>query len=97
MPIRSIDYQTMIPKVSEVQKIRHAEMQNPQTNSAINLQKEQEQNARNLKRVNETKKAFEGKIKRDNPKKQQQSSKDQDEENKKKQKDKKQSIDIRIW
>ncbi|MDF2893018.1 MAG: hypothetical protein K0R80_3385 [Clostridia bacterium] len=95
MPIRSIDYQTMIPKAPEVQKIKHAEMQNPQNNNAINMHKEQQQNEKNLKKVNETKKAFEGKIKRDNPKKQQQDSKDQEEENKKKH-DKKQSIDIRI-
>jgi hypothetical protein len=85
----------MIPKAPEVQKIKHAEMQNPQNNNAINMHKEQQQNEKNLKKVNETKKAFEGKIKRDNPKKQQQDSKDQEEENKKKH-DKKQSIDIRI-
>ncbi|HYE12590.1 MAG TPA: hypothetical protein VEF53_20680 [Patescibacteria group bacterium] len=95
MPIRSIDYQTMIPKAPEVQKIKHAEMQNPQNNNAINMHQEQQQNERNLKKVNETKKAFEGKIKRDNPKKQQQNSKDQEEENEK-QHNKKKSIDIRI-
>lgn len=96
MPIRSIDYQTTITKVSELQKIRHAEMQNPQNNNAINMKKEQEENAKNLRKVNETKKAFEGKIKRDNPKKQQSNSSEQDEKEKKKQKDKRQSIDIRI-
>lgn len=96
MPIRSVDYQTIIPKVSEVQKIKHAELQTPQNNDAINIKKEQEQNERNLRKVNETKKAMEGKIKRDNPKKEQQSGKDEEEQDKKKQKDKKQSIDIRI-
>lgn len=96
MPIRSIDYQTIIPKATEVQKIKHAESQNPQNNNAINIKKEQEQNEKNLRKVNETKKAFEGKIKRDNPKKQQQNSKDDDEQAHKKQSDKKQSIDIRI-
>jgi hypothetical protein len=96
MPIRSVDYQIMIPKASEVQKIRHTELMNPQNNNAINIKKEQEENAKNLKKVNETKKAFEGKIKRDNSKKEQQNGKDKDEEAKKKQKDKRQSIDIRI-
>jgi len=96
MPIRSIDYQTMIPKASEVQKIKHAELLTPQNNDAINMHKDQEQNARNLRKVNETKKAFEGKIKRDTPKKQQKNSKDQDEQEKKREKEKKQSIDIRI-
>ena len=96
MPIRSIDYQIMIPKASEVQKIKHIELMNPQNNNAINIKKEQEDNAKNLKKVNETKKAFEGKIKRDTPKKQQQRGKEDDEEEKKKQKDKRQSIDIRI-
>lgn len=96
MPIRSIDYQTIIPKASEVQKIKHAELQTPQNNNAINMKKDQEQNARNLKKVNETKKAFEAKIKKDNPKKGQNNSKDQDEQDKKKDKDKMKSIDIRI-
>ena len=99
MSIRPIDYQTMIPKASEVQKIRHAELLTPQNNDATNIQKNQEQIARNLRRVNETKKAFEGKINRDDPKKQQNNKEqdEQDERDKKKQKDqKKQSIDIRI-
>lgn len=97
MPIRSIDYQTIIPKAPEVQKIKHAETQNQQNNSAINMHKQQEQNERNLKKVNETKKAFEGKIKRDNPKKQQKNSSDQNEEQEnKKKKEQRQSIDIRV-
>lgn len=96
MPIRSIDYQTLIPKASEVQKIKHAELQNPQNNNAINMQKQQEQNERQLKKVNETKKAFEGKIKRDNPKKQNNGGNQEDEQEKKDKKEKKQSIDIRI-
>lgn len=96
MPIRSIDYQTMIPKASEVQKIKHAELLTPQNNDAINMHKEQEQYARNLRKVNETKKALGGKIKRDNPRKQQKNNEDQDEQEKKRDKEKKQSIDIRI-
>ena len=96
MPIRSIDYQTLIPKTPEVQKLKQAEMQNPQNNNAINMHKDQEQNDKNLKKVNETKKAFEGKIKRDTPNKQQGNNSDPEEQEKKKQKDKKRSIDIRI-
>lgn len=97
MPIRSIDYQVMIPKTSEVQKIKHAEMQNPQNNDNINIHKQQEQNERNLKKVNETKKAFESKIKRDQQKKQQNNSNQEEEQknNKNKKKDR-QTIDIRI-
>lgn len=97
MPIRSIDYQTMIPKAPEVQKLKHIEEHIPQNNNNINLHKQQEQNEKQLKKVNETKKAFEGKIRRDNPKKQQGNGQEQDEEEQKKKKQtKKQSIDIRI-
>ena len=96
MPIRSIDYQTLIPKTPEVQKLKQAEMQNPKNNNAISMHKEQEQNEKNLKKVNDTKKTFEAEIKRDNPKKQQNNSKDQEEQENKKQRDKKQSIDLRI-
>ncbi|MDF2841532.1 MAG: hypothetical protein K0Q99_2304 [Clostridia bacterium] len=97
MPIRSIDYQTIIPKASEVQKMKHAESQNPQNHDSINMQKQQQQYAKDLKKVNETKKAFEGKIKRDNPRKQQGNGKDQDsEQQKKKKQENNQSIDVRI-
>lgn len=95
MSIRSIDYQTIIPKAPEVQKIKHAESQNPQNNSAINMHKQQEQNQKDLKRVNDVKKTYDGKINRDNPQKEQKQNKDDDEQEKKKQKNK-QSIDIRI-
>lgn len=96
MPIRSIDYQTLIPKASEVQKIKHAELLNPHNHDAINMQKQKEQNDKQLKKVNETKKAFEGKIKRDNPQKQNNKGSQEDEQEKKDRKEKKQSIDIRI-
>ena len=95
MPIRSIDFQTIIPKAPEVQKIKHMEEHNPQNNNLINMHKQQEQNEKELKKVNAAKKAFEGKIKRETPGKQQNSGKEQEEENKKDKK-KKQSIDIRI-
>jgi FtsZ-interacting cell division protein ZipA len=95
--IRSIDYQTIIPKAPEVQKSKHIETQNPQNNQMINMQKQQEQSLNNLKKVNETKKPYEGKIKRDNPKsKQQQQKKEDEEEQKKNKQNKKQSIDIRV-
>jgi hypothetical protein len=96
MPIRSIDYQIMIPKTTEVQKIKHAEMQNPDNNNNINMHKQQEQNERSLKKVNETKKAYESKIKRDQPKKQQKGNDQEEEQNKKKKKEDKPTIDIRI-
>jgi len=95
MPIRSIDFQTIIPKAPEIQKIKHMEEHNPQNNNLINMHKQQEQNDKELKKVNAAKKAVEGKIKRDNPSKQQHSGKEQ-EEDQKKEKKKKQSIDIRI-
>lgn len=96
MPIRSIDYQTIIPKAPEIQKIKHMEEHNPQNNNAINMHKQQEQNDKDLKKVNAAKKAFEGKIRRDQNKKQQGNDKDQEDEKDKKDKKKKQSIDIRI-
>lgn len=97
MPIRSIDFQTIIPKAPEVQKLKHMEEINPQNNNAINIHKQQEQNSKELKKVNETKKTFDGKIKRDNPRKQQSDDRNQDDQDEdKKKKNKKQSIDIKI-
>lgn len=95
MGIRSIDYQTIIPKAPEVQKIKHNEAQNPANNQNINMHKQQEQNQSNLQKVNETKKPYEGKIKRDNPRSKQQKQEKDDDEQKKKQK-KNQTIDVRV-
>jgi hypothetical protein len=60
------------------------------------MHKQQEQNERSLKKVNETKKAYESKIKRDQPKKQQKGNDQEEEQNKKKKKEDKPTIDIRI-
>jgi hypothetical protein len=61
------------------------------------MQKQQEQNQRTLRKVNETKKAFESKIKKDQPRKQQKDNQQEAEEQNKKNKQKdKPTIDIRI-
>ncbi|MGB7606554.1 MAG: hypothetical protein WBL93_13875 [Lutisporaceae bacterium] len=98
MPIRSIDYQVIIPKATEVQKIKQTEIQNPQNNNNIGMHKQQEQNERDLKKVNDTKKAYKSRIKKDGSNKQQ-GKENQNEEEQKDKKDKqndKPSIDIRI-
>jgi len=98
MPIRSIDYQMIIPKATEVQKIKQTEVMNPQINSNISMHKQQEQNERNLKKVNDASKAYKSKIKKDGSNKQQ----GKEEQNEEEQKDKKGKqhdkpcIDIRI-
>lgn len=104
MPIRSIDLQTMIPKLPEVQKARSVEAETPQNNSNINLHKEQVQNEKNLKQVYKKDKTSGTRINRDQGKgKQQQEQKEKDdEEDRQKEKEKggmprpKTKIDIRI-
>ena len=62
MSIRPIDFQIMIPKSQEVQKIKQNEIDNHKTNAQINIQKESEHQSELLKQVNETDKPFESKI-----------------------------------
>lgn len=84
MSIRSIDFQILIPKSQEVQKIKHTEVENQKTNAQINIQKDAENENKSLKQVNKSDKLHELTIYRDGQK---QKSK----ENNKGRKNKKQS------
>lgn len=76
MSIRSIDFQTIIPKSPEVQKIKNIEHESARNNLNINIHKSQEQNDRKLKQVNENEKTYKSKIDRD--KEREKSQKDND-------------------
>lgn len=102
MPIRPVDLQTMLPKIPEVQKAKSVEAENLRNNMNINLHKEQQQNEKNLKQVNETKKPYQARINKDEEKKNRKEKKKKDdgqaEEDTQRKPDekRKKSIDIRI-
>lgn len=68
MSIRSVDFQTMIPKTPEVQRIKHAEMENEKINAQINIQKDAEKHNQSLKQVNKSDKLHESRINKDDKK-----------------------------
>lgn len=65
MSIRSIDFQTLIPKTPEVQRIKHAEIENEKINAQINIQKDVEKHNKSLKKVNKSDKLYESRINKD--------------------------------
>lgn len=65
MSIRSVDFQTLIPKTPEVQKIKHSEIENEKINAQISIQKDAEKYNKSLKQVNKSDKLYESKINKD--------------------------------
>lgn len=82
MPIRSIDLQTLIPKMPEVQKVKSVEAETPGNNINISIHKDQEQMEKNLKQVNKKERPSDIRINNDREKKKQgQDEKDKEEKN----------------
>ena len=46
MSIRSVDFQVLIPKAPEVQKLKHMEMENYKINQQINIMQDSTKNQR---------------------------------------------------
>ena len=65
MSIRSIDFQILIPKAQEVQKIKHTEIENQKANAQISIQKDIENQNKSLKQVNKSDKLHESRIYKD--------------------------------
>ena len=68
MSIRSVDFQTMIPKTPEVQRIKHAEIENEKINAQINIQKDAEKYNQSLKQVNKSDRLHESRVDKDGKK-----------------------------
>ena len=100
MPIRSIDFQVLIPKTSEVQKIKYIENENQKINQQINIIKDSADRTKELKKVKKTDRAYESRIDKDGKNGKPKSDGDGcDKENEKKKKNKyirESKIDIRI-
>ena len=76
MSIRSVDFQTIIPKTPEVQRIKHAETENEKINAQINIHKDAEIHNKSLKQVNKSDKPHEARINKDDKKQKSQGNKD---------------------
>lgn len=98
MPIRSVDLQVLLPKIPEIQKIKHAENENYKINQQINIIQDSLKRTEDLKRINKSDKAYKVTINKDGKnnrgKNQEKSQKDKD--NKEKECYKGKKIDIKI-
>ncbi|MPN57459.1 hypothetical protein SDC9_205153 [bioreactor metagenome] len=68
MSIRTIDFQTIIPKSPEIQKIKNAENETQRNNLNIDIHKNQEQSDKKLKQVNGSQESYKTRIKDENDK-----------------------------
>lgn len=65
MSIRSIDFQILIPKTTEIHKIKHIENENPKINQQINVLQESNKKNKELKQVNKTDRAYKSRVDKD--------------------------------
>ena len=84
MSIRSVDFQVLIPKAPEVQKLKHMEMENYKINQQINIMQDSTKKSEDLKRINKSDKTYNLAINRDEEK-----SRKRDSDKNKEKKDKK--------
>ncbi|MDD2482520.1 MAG: hypothetical protein PHC44_02230 [Lutispora sp.] len=100
MSIRSIDFQVLIPKTPEVQKIKYIENESQKINQQINMIKDSENKTKELKKVKKADKAYESRIDKDGKNSKSKSDGEEcDKQNKKKKGNryiKESKIDIRI-
>lgn len=100
MPIRSIDFQILIPKTPEIHKIKHIENENQKINQQINVIEDSNKKNNELKQVNKTDKTYKARIDKDGKNGNSESDGEECEsENKKKKKNRfitESKIDIRV-
>lgn len=65
MSIRSIDFQILIPKAPEIQKMRHVENENQKINQHINIIEDSNKKTKELKQINKADKAYKPRVDKD--------------------------------
>ncbi|MCQ1527971.1 hypothetical protein [Lutispora saccharofermentans] len=65
MSIRSVDFQILIPKAPEIQKMRHVENENQRVNQHINIIEDSNKKTKELKQINKADKAYKARIDKD--------------------------------
>jgi len=84
MSIRSVDFQVLIPKAPEVQKIKHMELENYKINQQINITQDSIKKSQDLKRINKSDKTYSVVINRDEEKKKKRDKYDKEDKNNRK-------------
>lgn len=65
MSIRSVDLQVLLPKVPEIQKIKHIENETLKNNQQINITQDSMKKTEDLKRISKSDKAYKLAINKD--------------------------------
>jgi len=86
MSIRSVDLQVLLPKVPEIQKVKHIENETLKNNQQINIIQDSLKKKEDLKRINKNDKAYKLAINKDERNK---NGKNKNESHRQKDKDKK--------